>query len=840
MIKKLVSIVKKTWKWWLLLTILVLLIDVSPLIDTKPTLEGTQANIARSKAKMLADGLAATDDRVSLDLDGNDIDAISATLSHMFENTEFGLNYSPTMVQGASSTFLDLGLFNIYFNVYCEISLYYNRSELNLCKVGDLYIPGMLVESFIYGGLSLVFDKEVADTIDNLISSVSVIDQKLYVNADKSVDFKERVNDTLNDASSFAKMAIQTGIPDPAIIQVYLDDMLSYPKTDDMSVYIKRSMQLASLRSIDNNPIIENKAALWAWAISFGTSRFAMLAGIKDYPVNQQVMLRGRRDLAQHFIYSAIIAELSSSQFSSNAGELKEILDSGKGGSGFSFADLLADNTGVAFAETITENDRRARQAQDLLASMTEKDTFFPYIHDLPEGLSERSFKIIFSDSSSDSYLNFVDQVNTRIDELILYKTPDRLSQKIFLDIPKARLQIQDQAKGKWLNIDTHIHTQYSDGAHTIKEIAEKARFFGCDAIAITDHGDRNLPGVLSDAYFDDIRKANIDNRGLTVLPGLEWNLPPFNGREHATVLLPDDPDLKLKLRQFRSSFDHYREFTLRHITIEPALKWINELDQRSLVSPVIIYNHPSRKDNHPSENKYDISKWQSLSASVIGMSGSPGHQKKRGINNGSYETKLITKHGLDPVMPAGSEWDRLLQKGFRVLAARAPSDFHNLSMDYWPCEFSSTHVFSRSNSHNDILQALINGRTWAQHGRFVERLNFMVLAKNNAIFSGQSVTNDGLKDLRVNVDITLANKDWQGFSTRLDELYLVVVTDTRIIEMELLSDAIIDGKKISIDKTLSLPDNTRALRLLGRSIQAELHHYPVFTNPIFVEQSLY
>ena len=826
------SFIKRTWKWFLLFIFIFLIIDFSPLISKQGLVEGAQASTARAKAKVLADKLASADSKINIEFNANDVTAISSTLSHMFDNTEMGLGYSPNNVQGASSTQINLGLFSIYLNVYCELTLLDQESRISHCNLGDLPVPGFMVNALMYSGLTIIFDTEVAKTIDNVMSNISVKNSVLTIDASKSIDFKERINDTLNDASSLAKLAIQTNIPDNKIIQTYLDDISRQEKSTDMSVYIKNSMQLASVRSIDNNPVLENQAAIWAWAISFGTPRFARIAGITDYPKNHQVVLRGRRDLAQHFIYSAIIAQLSSTEFSANAGELKEILDSSKGGSGFSFADLLADNTGIAFSEVLTKNRQSAAQSQALLSAMTHKDTFFPYIHDLPEGLSQTKFTLIFTDRSSETYISFVNKVNARIAKLALYSGQTNTSP---VAIPKPK--VSQGNEGGWLTIDTHIHSQYSDGNMSIEEIARQANSFGCDVIAITDHGDQNLSGVLSDSYFNDIDKANIDNSGLTVMPGLEWNIPPFNGREHASVLLPQHPEIKHQLRQFRTSFDHYQAFTSRHLTIEPGLTWLNELARDSSVSPVVIYNHPSRKDAESIENKHDISEWQALSSSVIGMSGSPGHQKKRGLDNGSYAGKLKTKHGLDPITPIGGEWDLLLQKGYRVLSARAPSDFHNTNMDYWPCQFSTTHVFSQSRKQDDVLQSLINGRTWAQHGRFVEQLNFSVIANGKTYFAGQSLPVSTITDFRIKIDIELAKTDWQGFTSNLDELSLVIITDKAITSVDLLQYANSSAQKVSIDHLMTLPQNTRAIRLLGRSIQAEMHHYPVFTNPIFVEK---
>ena len=36
--------------------------------------------------------------------------------------------------------------------------------------------------------------------------------------------------------------------------------------------------------------------------------------------------------------------------------------------------------------------------------------------------------------------------------------------------------------------IDLHMHTTYSDGTDTVKELLEKAEFLGLEVISITDH----------------------------------------------------------------------------------------------------------------------------------------------------------------------------------------------------------------------------------------------------------------------------------------------------------------------------------------------------------------
>jgi hypothetical protein len=62
--------------------------------------------------------------------------------------------------------------------------------------------------------------------------------------------------------------------------------------------------------------------------------------------------MHGRRDLTQHFAVSAALAVLVGPQVAEQAGVAKEISDS-RGGSGFSFADLLADIAGIEFAAAV-------------------------------------------------------------------------------------------------------------------------------------------------------------------------------------------------------------------------------------------------------------------------------------------------------------------------------------------------------------------------------------------------------------------------------------------------------------------------------------------------------
>src|SRR5439155_12630756 len=60
--------------------------------------------------------------------------------------------------------------------------------------------------------------------------------------------------------------------------------------------------------------------------------------------------MRGRRDLAQHFVVSCALVAVVGESLAEAAGLFKEQQDARPGGSGFSFVDLNADLAGVALA----------------------------------------------------------------------------------------------------------------------------------------------------------------------------------------------------------------------------------------------------------------------------------------------------------------------------------------------------------------------------------------------------------------------------------------------------------------------------------------------------------
>ena len=164
----------------------------------------------------------------------------------------------------------------------------------------------------------------------------------------------------------------------------------------------------------------ENRAAILAMAMYFGNARLfeAMIGRVRTGALagvgsrQGAAKLAGRNDLMLHFIISAGLKVASMSGISYTIGEVKELLDAARGGSGFSFADLAADRAGVRFAEVAVNSESAA----------LDEAAFFPDIVGLPEGLDERRFEATYGGLEGAAYTAMVREIDARIARCPAYR----------------------------------------------------------------------------------------------------------------------------------------------------------------------------------------------------------------------------------------------------------------------------------------------------------------------------------------------------------------------------------------------------------------------------------
>jgi len=109
---------------------------------------------------------------------------------------------------------------------------------------------------------------------------------------------------------------------------------------------------------------------------------------------------------------------LSNEATSDRIGLLKEQLDSQDGGSGFSFADMLANAAGTRFAIAAIRDQSSARSMQARLARGFDLDAFFPPADGLPEDIPAAEFQSRFGRVGGRGYQAMMEEINRRLDRL--------------------------------------------------------------------------------------------------------------------------------------------------------------------------------------------------------------------------------------------------------------------------------------------------------------------------------------------------------------------------------------------------------------------------------------
>ena len=385
-------------------------------------------------------------------------------------------------------------------------------------------------------------------------------------------------------------------------------------------------------------------------------------------------------------------------------------------------------------------------------------------------------------------------------------------------------------ATGQWIAADLHTHTTFSDGGHTPIEVAQKAVQFGCRVLAITDHGDHNLRAATPE-YAAAIAGVRRQFPELITVAGLEWNVPPYAGREHVGILVPSGAAEQRTLAVFKEKFDDYKRPDHETLSAEAGLTWLGE-QSGGAVRPVVIYNHPSRKDDGSLENIGDVEKWRRVNDLLIGFEGAPGHQHGKTI--GGYENAVKTVNRWDPVAgKVGDAWDQILGTGVDLSAALASSDLHNAREDSWPCEFSETRLFVPEPTIDGVLRALRAGAMYAGHGRFVSAMTLTVRANglSRPAMIGESIRVPAGTPVSARIKVDVAGVDWQRRPGHVSTVQLVGVTPHGASVVREWKDGTLQPE---VEVTLDIPAGGMTVRVVvSRDEGANQPAMMYLTNPI-------
>lgn len=131
------------------------------------------------------------------------------------------------------------------------------------------------------------------------------------------------------------------------------------------------------------------------------------------------ISLQQRHDLALHFIVSAVIAAESGTPLADAVGAWKELADARRGGSGFSYADLLADRAGTRFGMLAV---RTPQKLKPRLTGGLRDDQLLPSIDGLPEQLAEDAHLERYGGLHGEGHKRLLAEIEARLDALPLYR----------------------------------------------------------------------------------------------------------------------------------------------------------------------------------------------------------------------------------------------------------------------------------------------------------------------------------------------------------------------------------------------------------------------------------
>lgn len=128
--------------------------------------------------------------------------------------------------------------------------------------------------------------------------------------------------------------------------------------------------------------------------------------------------LRGREDMAQHLVGSALIAAHAGAAWADTIGLSKEVRDA-RSGSGFSFTDLMADRAGTRLGERIAGGDARVAR---LLAQLSDTGQLLPGLDGLAEFMPEPEFRRRFGGVGTPAYQAVMADIDARLGALEIYQ----------------------------------------------------------------------------------------------------------------------------------------------------------------------------------------------------------------------------------------------------------------------------------------------------------------------------------------------------------------------------------------------------------------------------------
>jgi hypothetical protein len=419
----------------LLLLLAGLAVENEPLVveTSLPSVDSAQR--AKRLAKAVLGALDGQRETASISAAQDDLNAVMTLVHRAAPRFTGNVRLSPWFLSLRLSVRLPSNPLGRYLNLRGELLPGTQGVNIGSLKIGRLDLPRRPAQALLCGALNLGLGSGEGTALMNSVQSLDMNAETVTVNLRSLPQLKQRLKRLQAKLSDIRDLTGTGDTPwDNSRVSAYyarlreLDQRLPTSLPSSVADYLGPLFRLAHDRSAGGDPVRENSSALMALAIFLGDYRFGKLAGVsldpelrERTPHSRNIQLGGREDLRLHFIVSAGLKLLTDQGATAAIGEFKELLDAGRGGSGFSFIDLTADRAGIRFAEVCTQSAESARRSQERFSGTPSEDLFFPSVADLPENITRARFERQFGGLDSNRYQELVREIDRRISRCPAY-----------------------------------------------------------------------------------------------------------------------------------------------------------------------------------------------------------------------------------------------------------------------------------------------------------------------------------------------------------------------------------------------------------------------------------
>ncbi len=409
-------------------------LEKEPRVSAGPPADYVTVADAKAFAKRIKIQFESADEKgATLAVTERELDQLSQLGAHTFKWLHTNVDLEGAAILTNASVQLPQNPFGRYLNLGAQIQQSNEGIFIDRLSMGPMSIPGGWLLPLGARLADIVLREQKASLLLSGISGVQVAGDTVLLSVTPPPDVKAHIKQAVR---TLQDLRLPVGEQERVVHYYDLlveEGVLHGGRDESLAAYLYPLMSSAAERSIGGSAIAENRAAIWALAIYFSNGAFELLIG-KIVSSERElvrpphdVTLAGRGDLMAHFLGSAAIMLATQEGISIAAGEFKELLDSGDGGSGFSFVDVAADRSGTQFATLATASETQAGQLQQELSANNSEVSFFPDTSGLLEGLSEEQFRQQYGDVQSERYRQQVADIDQRIAVLLIYRQPASL-----------------------------------------------------------------------------------------------------------------------------------------------------------------------------------------------------------------------------------------------------------------------------------------------------------------------------------------------------------------------------------------------------------------------------